>query len=340
MAGWRAELRARLANGSPCVLVTLADIKGSAPQELGAKLIVDAQGQWGTIGGGRLEWQMVLYARELLGREAGDVLEIKEFALGKRLGQCCGGVVSLVIQRLSLAGLNHLLIDPPVQLHKRYLLTPLDVGVSSAEWLTAAELSEKGLSQNESISRFVTVGDRQCLLEDTGDQRTPIMVFGAGHVGCALINALAYLPFIPTWVDPRDKTALVQFSGKHQSQVKADFEHEIQMAASGTMFVVMTHDHELDFRIVCQILERDDFSWLGLIGSQTKRRRFIHQLRAHGFSSTQMDRMTCPIGLSGISSKQPAAIAASVTAQLLMLREAISDKQEQPDSGIHYLHLS
>jgi xanthine/CO dehydrogenase XdhC/CoxF family maturation factor len=83
----------------------------------------------------------------------------------------------------------------------------------------------------------------------------------------------------------------------------------------------MTHSHPLDLAIVEAVLRRGSFAWLGLIGSATKRRRFERQLGAVGLS---VERLVCPIGLAAITGKAPAVIAASVTAQLLVVMEALT----------------
>jgi xanthine dehydrogenase accessory factor len=83
----------------------------------------------------------------------------------------------------------------------------------------------------------------------------------------------------------------------------------------------MTHSHALDQRLCETILARDDVGWFGLIGSSTKRVQFERRMAARGLPQDRIDNMVCPIGLAGISSKLPAAIAASVCAQLLMVWE-------------------
>jgi xanthine dehydrogenase accessory factor len=94
---------------------------------------------------------------------------------------------------------------------------------------------------------------------------------------------------------------------------------EVARAEAGSIFVVMTHSHQLDEDICLQVLQRGDFAWLGLIGSDTKRRRFVHRLEQRGIQAAQLERLVCPIGLSGIRGKQPATIALSLAAQLMTL---------------------
>jgi xanthine dehydrogenase accessory factor len=98
-----------------------------------------------------------------------------------------------------------------------------------------------------------------------------------------------------------------------------DPEAEVARAEAGSFFVVMTHSHQLDEDICLQVLQCGDFAWLGLIGSDTKRRRFVHRLERRGIQPEQLERLVCPIGLSGIRGKQPATIALSLAAQLMTL---------------------
>jgi xanthine dehydrogenase accessory factor len=96
----------------------------------------------------------------------------------------------------------------------------------------------------------------------------------------------------------------------------------VACAPPGASYLVMTHSHALDQRLAEAILARLDVGWFGLIGSKTKRKQFEHRLRARGFEPARIEAMACPIGLPGITSKEPAVIAASVCAQLLILWEA------------------
>jgi xanthine dehydrogenase accessory factor len=93
----------------------------------------------------------------------------------------------------------------------------------------------------------------------------------------------------------------------------------VQQAPPGAFYLVLTHEHALDQRIVEAILRRDDFAFLGLIGSKTKRSKFVRRLQARDIDSAAISRMTCPIGLPGIEGKAPEVIAAAVLAQLLVV---------------------
>jgi xanthine dehydrogenase accessory factor len=99
--------------------------------------------------------------------------------------------------------------------------------------------------------------------------------------------------------------------------ISATPQSEVASLPRGSFVLVMTHDHQIDFEIVSLCLKHDDFLGIGLIGSDTKRARFTARLRRLGLSEAETARMICPIGVAGIESKLPAAIAVAVTAQIL-----------------------
>jgi xanthine dehydrogenase accessory factor len=91
----------------------------------------------------------------------------------------------------------------------------------------------------------------------------------------------------------------------------------VRNAPPGALYLVLTHNHDLDLRITEAILRRGDFRYLGLIGSKTKRQRFIHRFEQRGIAPEAIRRMICPIGIEGIAAKSPELIAVAVVAQLL-----------------------
>jgi xanthine dehydrogenase accessory factor len=153
------------------------------------------------------------------------------------------------------------------------------------------------------------------------EPRFHLMLFGAGHVGQAIVAALAPLPVSVTWVDERDDVfgdVPAGLAMVHTLSVDAP-QAEVSLAPPGSFYLVLTHRHDLDLLIIEQILRRGDAGFVGLIGSATKRARFERQLLARGMSQQALTRMQCPIGIPGITGKEPAVIAASVVAQMLVL---------------------
>lgn len=150
-----------------------------------------------------------------------------------------------------------------------------------------------------------------------------LQLYGAGHVGRAVVNLLATLPCTVQWIDEREAAFAASSAAAtgpaHIERICADaVEAEVGLAPPQACFLVMTHQHDLDLRITEAILQRGDFRYFGLIGSQTKRARFEHRLSERGIAAASVARMRCPIGIQGISGKEPEVIAVAVMAELLL----------------------
>ena len=146
------------------------------------------------------------------------------------------------------------------------------------------------------------------------------LLFGAGHVGRAILHVLSPLPWHLTLVDQR-AGHLPASDGRRTVHLEDDPLRAAAAATAGAAWVVATHSHDLDLDIVDAALKRGDFRWLGLIGSATKRRTFERRLAARGHAASAIARLTCPMGLPAIRDKHPAAIAVAVAAELLSLPE-------------------
>jgi len=150
-----------------------------------------------------------------------------------------------------------------------------------------------------------------------------LVLFGAGHVGRAVAALLARIDVSVTWVDGRDDAfpEALPPGGPwpaHIARVACDaLQAEVEAAPAGAFYLVMTHQHDLDLALAQAILARDDFGFFGMIGSETKKRRFTHRLAERGMPAAALARMTCPVGLPGIGDKSPEVIAIAVVAQLL-----------------------
>ena len=156
------------------------------------------------------------------------------------------------------------------------------------------------------------------------------MLFGAGHVGAAIVRAMADLPCRITWVDERADLFPAQVPA-HVAVEATDVPEALAASAPpGTAFLVMTHSHALDQRLAETILKRQSYhqDWFGLIGSSTKRKQFEHRLRERGVDSRRLDAMVCPIGVAGIEGKAPAVIAIAVAAQLLTVWEHLASSEK------------
>jgi xanthine dehydrogenase accessory factor len=153
-----------------------------------------------------------------------------------------------------------------------------------------------------------------------------LQLYGAGHVGRAIVRLLEGIACRVQWIDEREDQFPAGPSAAHIERLCVEpVEAEVSQAPPGAFYLVLTHSHDLDLAITQAVLKRGDFGWLGLIGSKTKRQRFVHRLESRGIATEALARLTCPIGLPGISGKEPEVIAVAVVAQLLSLGYSPSD---------------
>ena len=158
------------------------------------------------------------------------------------------------------------------------------------------------------------------LLEPFAGTDLTIGLFGAGHVGRAFVEVVAGLPLRVIWIDARaDEFPAAPTQGVERL-VAEHPEDEVRDLPAGACALVMTHSHDLDLAIVERALRRDDLAYVGVIGSESKRARFVARLRAKGLSDSRVDRLRCPIGVAGLKAKHPRAVAIAAAAELLMLR--------------------
>lgn len=297
------------------VLVTLAEAQGSSPREAGARMVVRPDGAFsGTIGGGALEWIALAEAQAMLAR-AQDFRRLDK-ALGPDLGQCCGGRVRLTLERF----------DP----RDRADVAALASAERAGRFITVASADDgKRLVRHVAIPGEVkTSGDAAYtrlrdgrIIERFGEDLMPLYLFGAGHVGRALVLALAPLPFAVTWIDPRPGGFPAHIPSNVTTVGEVEPVQALGRAPDGALIAIMTHSHALDLDLASAALKSQRFGYVGLIGSDTKRARFVSTMSKLGLAKADIDRLICPIGLAEIQDKAPAAIAASIVAQLLIVRE-------------------
>jgi xanthine dehydrogenase accessory factor len=300
---WAQAARSALARG-PAAVVTILGVEGSSPREVGARMVVTAGGQSGSIGGGALEQVATGQARAILGHPPG-AWRVQDYPLGPLLGQCCGGRVRLLVERLDPADAGWLeQVRPGSLLVTRFAAERLERKVAKAGEPSAP--SARGPPPQP--------GD--AIVERLAEPPRPVLMFGAGHVGRAIARAMEDLPFALTWYDVRSEAA-------EAPGVVVAGEPELLAAALDAgpddVVLILTHDHALDFRLAVAAL-RGGSRFVGLIGSATKRARFLSRLEKEGLGDEARERLVCPIGLPGIVGKEPAVIAVAVMAQLLALR--------------------
>jgi xanthine dehydrogenase accessory factor len=307
---WIDGACARLTQHAALVRVTVVALRGSAPREPGASMLIDHFDMLGTIGGGRLEWHAARAARQLLCANDSPPVRIDDVNLGPELGQCCGGRVQLWLERLTRQDL------PWLQAASQ---SARNGGTNAVETRFAAGIVTHSLRSLRDAAPVTLRRDAagETLLETLGPRRSPLWVFGAGHVGQALVRLLAELAlFDIRWIDPRPELLPAGLPDGVTTQACAAPVDLVGAAAAATRYVVLTHDHALDYELCRSILKRGDAAWVGLIGSASKAARFRARLRRDGIDPTGL---ICPIGVPGIVSKLPTAIAIAVAAQLLQL---------------------
>lgn len=252
MKDWLDALQACRDDNIPCVLVTVIETQGSTPRASGAKMLVTETGIAGTVGGGKLEYQATLTARELI-RQGGPT-QIRRFPAGSDPERCGGASTALLFEPFQRNDFN-------------------------------------------------------------------IFLFGAGHVGKALVHVLAPLPCRIAWIDSREALLPRTLPTNVRRVLSETPQNEAAAAPPDTVFLVMTPSHDQDFRICEKVLERGDFAYLGLLGSADKRRQFEQRMMRQGMTGEALRRLVCPIGIAGISGRDPAEIAIAVAAEILQARE-------------------
>ena len=316
---------------TPAILVTVAIVEGSGPRECGAHMLVEANRVFDTIGGGHLEHRAIETARAMLAE--GRQRHFERYALGPSLGQCCGGVVHLSFELFDAA--QAALLGRRRQ-DDSWRVVAIDGAPESAlfdgdgRWLLGVR--PPVFARDRGAYVMQEPDGRRWLVDPVFAPRAHLVLFGAGHVGTAIVRALAHLPCTVTWVDERDDMFPQQIPANVTVEATDVPEALVGAAPANTSYLVMTHSHALDQRLTEAIMARLDVGWFGLIGSKTKRRQFEHRLRARGVEPARIDTMVCPIGLAGITNKAPAVIAASVCAQLLTVWEAM---QRTPAASMH-----
>jgi len=362
MTGWIAQLADALVGADRVVLVTVASARGSTPREAGSVMIVAASTFTGTIGGGHLEFEALRIGRDALAKESARASSdaplppwIVRFPLAARLGQCCGGVATLAFAVVDHE--SHGWIQAAAECERAAtpfaLVTPLMHGapaggaVNAPLLITANDVRGSlgsaaldsiaiGAARNNLASGHgsaaltaVPSPDRVTLLVHvTYFDPFPVLVFGNGHVGHALIQVLSAVPVQVRWIDSREHDFPVQVPANVEVTATDTPEAEIAHAPLGAFVVVLTHSHALDLALIETALKRDDWRYLGLIGSKAKRAQFERRLSARGVEPKRLTRIVCPIGAQiGIRSKEPGAIAVAIAAELLAVREATANQR-------------
>ena len=339
----------------PVVRVVVAATEGSAPREAGAAMIVDRTGCIGTIGGGQLEFEAIERAKEMLQAPAGDAAiwlrELRSYPLGPKLAQCCGGMVRVLFERFGRHEVELLkqgaqnttgTLEPGARL----LVRPIEPGPAlqccrrrqdARGFPVAVAKHINRMLSGEAAAKSMLVGkpggNDVFFIEALAEQKVPLFIYGAGHVGRAIVRIAADLAFDTHWVDT-DTHRFPQSLPDNVTRVVAREPSIIARSApAGAFHLVLTYSHALDLAICHTLLEQNVFGFLGLIGSATKRARFVKRLSEGGVEQKAIARMTCPIGITNLNGKSPTTIAVSVAAQLIELLEQVGETGRLEEGG-------
>ena len=211
---------------------------------------------------------------------------MQDYPLGPLLGQCCGGRVRLLVEHVDRASLGWL-------------------NDASEGAVLVSTLADGGIVRSidpEAIPHRLSARcDRPdtgaTFVETIGERRRALYVFGAGHVGQAIARHVEGLPFGLAWFDTRPAFETIEGVA-----IVADdtIETCVADAPDHTALLILTHDHGLDYRLTRAALGRGDLAFVGLIGSATKRARFLSRLQRDGIAAEARARLTSPIGIAGV----------------------------------------
>lgn len=286
----------RAAARGPFVRITVAEVRGSAPREPGAAMLVWPDRTEGTIGGGRLEFEAIARARATLAPH------LERIALGPAMGQCCGGAVVLAYEPMTAATVAALAPG----WHARPLGGPAEMPLALRRALARAR--DRGEAPALLIEGW--------LIEEVAPRATELWIWGAGHVGRALAGVLAPLPGLRLrWADTGAERFPEVIPEGVETLIAENPADLVPLAPLTARHLILTYSHALDFELCHRLLDHG-FAACGLIGSATKWARFRSRLADLGHSEAQISRIACPIG-DPTFGKAPQAIAISVAAALL-----------------------
>ena len=343
MTGLATELAKALAVDGRGVIVAVASGVGSTPREAGAWMLVAAGGSVGAVGGGHLEFEAIRLAREALAGTTPAATWLVRYPLAARLGQCCGGVATVAIAVVDRGadfvdaavacertGVDYALIhrlggagDPA----QRLLVTADDargsLGSTDLDSAAVAAVRSRLASPGLPATGVVEIRGVSLFVHAVGATAFDVLVFGNGHVGRAVVQVLAALPCRVRWIDAREQDFPAAVPANVETVSTDALRAELHDAPRGAYVVVTTHSHALDFDVIEAALERDDWAYLGLIGSKPKRAQFEKRLATRGRPVADLTRVVCPIGtLAGLKSKEPGVIAVGIVAEILAIRQA------------------
>ena len=307
MQSWIDVARDRIARDGGVVRASLVGVRGSAPREAGAMMLITDRDIWQTIGGGSLEFEVMAKARSMLEMPSTPwQRQVISAALGPDMGQCCGGHVKVLLERFGEAEVATLAgFDGCLRLSHPLAGTaaPVDAGEADV-----------GLN-----------ADKSAFIAPVAQSGRPVFLYGAGHIGRALAPHLVALQLDLHWVDVAKSRFPDSVPDGATRVVASDPAVIAAHAQVDALHLVITHNHALDEAICHRILSGAGFARLGLIGSATKAARFRSRLAKSGIAPDVLDRLVCPVGLAEITGKHPARVALSIAAGVAIWQQEMDE---------------
>ena len=288
-----------IAQHAPVARVVVAEVKGSVPRGVGTAMLVSETSIFGTIGGGALEYEAIKRAREVL---VTGVDRLDRVPLGPSVGQCCGGAVTLLSEMWDATRLKDV---------SDVVARPLPGGSSEIPLVVSRLLAAKRNS-GEVPQAGVYSG---WMVEPVFEPDREIWIWGAGHVGRAVVGVLAPLPGVRIFWADFEESRFEDVPDGVETLVAANPADLVSLAPEHAEHLILTYSHALDLEL-CHRLLGCAFGSVGLIGSKTKWARFRSRLLGLGHSKEQIARITCPIGDPSLG-KHPQEIALGVAINLL-----------------------
>jgi xanthine dehydrogenase accessory factor len=325
---WLKQIDAHLAENQPVCRIVIADAKGSTPREAGADMLIRTEQITGTIGGGRLEYEAIAIARNLMEKAArntksGFIRHWQRFALGPSLGQCCGGAVMILFEAYAPSARDA--VHDMLGAEQNIIATYHGADNTRLPQLISA-------TDNRTKDGYDTAAGAYC--QSIKSQRRPLYLYGAGHVGRAVMAVTGQLGFDRNWVDDAP-TRFPDHAADIDDDITvipaSDMTIIARHAPADSYHLVMSYSHQMDAAIVQAILGENRFARLGLIGSATKRARFATLLKQAGITDNQLARMNCPVGLAAIKGKAPERVALSIAAQLAIW---LDEDENEAENGM------
>ncbi len=335
---WLDDIEERVERVGAIARVVIIATDGPTPRAAGTAMLVWSDGAAGKIGRGEAERRSIEIAREMIarrcavapGEEPAWLRTRERFTTGEVLGEITGGTIEVLIEVFGRAECAALALRPAnvagsrsgcgyvgrcVRSGERSIRLGSETAGLPAEW--QAGVVQLARRPHARLARIPSASGDDVLIERLEPPRPPFYVYGTGLVARALVSLLAGLPFEVIWIDTAPGRFPAEVKAGVRTVTSEDLEETARSARDGAFHAVMTADHDQDLAVCRQILRSGRFHYLGLIGSRLKRERLVRRLVADGIDTVALDRLSCPIGLAQIKSKQPSVMAIGIAAQAL-----------------------